>query len=125
MSTRQKCTATTKSGAPCGAWATGDNGLCISHDPARAARLAAARSAGGRARHGRRIGATGDAQPVALRTLADVLALLTQTANDLLTLENSVSRARAMIALAGAWADCYQTTELENRIAALESRVNA
>lgn len=123
MSTRQKCTATTKSGAPCGAWATGDNGLCISHDPARAARLAAARSAGGRARHGRRIGATGDAQPVALRTLADVLGLLEETANDLRQLENSVSRGRALVSLAQAWASCYEVTELENRIAALESRL--
>jgi hypothetical protein len=83
--------------------------------------MAEARRKGGAARHGRRIGPTGDNEPVKLATLADVLALLERTAGDLLQLENSVSRGRALVSLAQAWADCYETSELEKRVAALEA----
>jgi len=98
--------------------------FCIVHSPERAAQVAAARQKGGKARHGRHIGSVGTSAPVQLNELADVLALLGRVADDLYALENSVSRGRALVSLATAWADCYRTTELERRIAALESRQN-
>lgn len=83
--------------------------------------MAAARRRGGRARHGRQVGVTGDTAPVALTTLADVLRLLTTAVNDALLLENSLNRARCLGYLAGIWAGCYETSELEKRVAALEA----
>jgi hypothetical protein len=92
------------------------------HDPSQAPILAAARRAGGRARHGRRIGETGDTPVVELATLADCLALLAATVNDARRLENSIARARCLGFLCGVWADCFETSELERRIAALEQQ---
>jgi hypothetical protein len=122
LSTRKRCTGHRKDGAPCNGWA-GASGLCLSHDPARAGQLAAARANGGRARHGRRIGQTGAGQAVTLLTLADALALLQETANDLRQLENSIQRGRALTALAATWGGLYEASELENRVAALEARL--
>jgi len=87
--------------------------------------MADARRRGGLARHGRRIGATGEAAPVRLVELSDVLALLQRVADDLYQMENSVSRSRALVSVATAWADCYKTSELEARVAAVEARQNA
>jgi hypothetical protein len=83
--------------------------------------MAAARRAGGQARHGRKIGTTGDGPAVVLSSLGDVLALLERAVNDVLTLENSVNRARALGYLAGAWGALYESSELERRVAALEA----
>lgn len=124
MTTRQQCAGVTRAGEPCKGWAVGGSAFCITHAPERAAQLAEARSRGGKARHGRTIGVTGMSEPVTLRSLADVLGLLERTANELAGLENSVSRARAVIGLCTAWATCYETSELERRLAALETRLN-
>lgn len=120
--TRGKCQAIKSNGEPCQSWAVNGSAFCIVHSPAHAAIVAAARQKGGRARHGRTIGTTGEAAPVKLVELADVLALLSRVADDLYAMENSVSRGRALVSLATAWADCYRTTELERRIAALEAQ---
>jgi len=98
-----------------------DSDFCIVHDPARAGAMATARRKGGHARHGRKIGSGGDEAPVALATLADVLQLLARAVNDVLTLENSINRARALGYLAGAWGTLYESSELERRVAALEA----
>lgn len=120
--TRRTCAAVKRDGSPCGSWAVNGSAFCIVHSPTHAAIVAAARQKGGKARHGRHIGVTGTSAPVQLNELADVLALLGRVADDLYALENSVSRGRALVSLATAWADCYRTTELERRIAALEAR---
>ena len=65
-----------------------------------------------------------DVQPVTLATVADVMALLERTANDLAGLENSVARARAFIALASTATKTIEVSELEQRLQALESRMN-
>lgn len=115
------CRAACQNGQPCRAWAVTKAGFCNSHDPTRAGVMADARRRGGRARHGRRVGPTGERAPVKLATLADVLDLLARTADDLLALENSVARGRALVSLAAAWADCYESSELEKRVSALEA----
>lgn len=118
---RKRCQAQRRDGSPCGGWANA-SGYCFAHDPARAGAIAQARRAGGKARHGRRIGATGNGKPVALATLADVLSLLAGAVNDCLALENSLSRARTLGYLAGIWSTCFDTSEIERRLQALEAR---
>jgi hypothetical protein len=118
---RQRCAATRKDGSPCGGYAIAESVYCFSHDPKHAGAIAEARRRGGRARHGRRIGATGDAEAVTLATLDDVLQFLERAVNDVLTLENSINRARALGYLAGAWGTLYESSELERRVAALEA----
>ena len=121
---RRTCCARKKDGSPCQSWAGAGSAFCITHDPARAAQLAEARRKGGRARHGRKVGAVGDSAPVTLASLADVLAILTEAVNEVRALEPGVNKARAVGYLASVWADCYETSELERRVAALEARAN-
>lgn len=120
----QMCIATKANGEPCGAYAVTGSVFCMSHDPSRAARMAQARSAGGRARHGRKVGTPGTSEPVHLAELADVLVLLERVAVDLYGLENSVSRGRALVSVAAAFIDGYKVTELEKRLTAIESRLD-
>lgn len=61
-----QCSATTKKGEQCKAYALADSDFCFTHDPAHAGERAQARSKGGRARHGRILGQTGDIEPVTL-----------------------------------------------------------
>ena len=72
VSTSPKCMARRVDGKPCNG-SPNASGFCLAHDPARAGAIADARRAGGRARHGRRIGTTGDGASVNLATLGDVL----------------------------------------------------
>lgn len=107
-------------------YAVDGSAYCYAHDPTLAAQRAAARRAGGRARHGRKLGSVGvNVEPVTLATVADILTLLETTANDLNLLENSVNRARAFIALATAATKTIEVSEIEQRLQALEERLNA
>jgi hypothetical protein len=121
--TGAKCNAIRRNGTPCQSWAVNGSSYCQAHDPQRAAQMAAARRAGGHARHGRKIGATGQTPTVTLHSMEDVLELLTLAANDVLGLEASINRARALAYIAATWAKCYETSELERRLSALEVRL--
>ena len=117
---RRKCEATTKAGKPCQAWAMDGSNFCFMHDPATVKERAAARSLGGRARHGRNVGATGDTEPVKIENMGDVVQLLNAAVNDLLHLENSIARARAIATLANSLIKALEFAELEDRVTALE-----
>ena len=121
--TQRQCKGTTKAGAPCQSFAVTGSDFCIMHSPERAAAMAVARRAGGLARHGRRVGTTGDEGPVkvTLASMADVLALLERTVNDVLLMENSLSRARVIGSLCTSWGQLWESSELERRVAALEA----
>jgi hypothetical protein len=118
--TAPKCQAITKDGTPCQAYAVEGSDYCFHHDPAQAAHRRAARSKGGRARHGRHIGPVGQAEPVELDTMADVATLLRQAINDTLKLENSLQRARTIGYLAGHFLKALDMAALEQRVIALE-----
>jgi hypothetical protein len=118
--TAKECQATTRQGAPCRAYAVTGSDYCFHHDPARAAERRQARSKGGRARHGRRVGPVGQAEPVKLDDLTDIAALLRRTINDTLRLENSIQRARTIGYLAGHLVKALEMSTLEARITALE-----
>jgi len=118
-----QCSATTKKGEQCKAYALADSDFCFTHDPAHAGERAQARSKGGRARHGRLIGSTGDAEPVRVQSMADVVDLLERTVNDALKMENSLQRARTIATLAGTIVKALQFATLEERVAALEFEI--
>lgn len=122
--TRRTCAAVKRDGSPCGSWAVTGSAFCIVHDPARAATMAEARRRGGRARHGRRIGGMGDVahETVALTGPGDVLRVIEAEVNMLLSLERSISRARAVGALLSVFVQTWESSELERRIAALETQ---
>lgn len=120
---RAHCGATKANGAPCGSFATA-SGYCFLHDPARAGDVADARRKGGAARHGRRVGPVGDAERVTLAGPGDVLRLIESEVNQVLRLETSISRARAVGYLCGVFVATWESSELEGRVAALEGRMN-
>lgn len=116
------CKAKNKRGEPCGSYAVTGGNFCMNHDPARAAQMAAARAKGGRARHGRSIAATAaPGETVRLQSVGDVLCLIERAVNDALAMENSLSRSRTLGTLALAALKAFEVSELENRIAALET----
>jgi len=118
--TAQLCTAITRSGAPCQAHALADSDYCFHHDPARADERRLARSKGGRARHGRRIGPVAQVEPLILEKPQDILALLQQVIHDTRNLENSIQRNRTLGYLCARYSKAYETAVLDARIAELE-----
>jgi hypothetical protein len=120
--TTRACQAKTAAGDKCQAPATA-TGFCFVHDPTRGAERAAARKAGGRARHTPHSDAA--LPPAQIRDLPGVLLLLDYTAGELMVMPNSLQRARALIALAAAYVSALSVGELEERLAALEAAEKA
>ena len=119
------CHGTNRKGEACNAGTRAGSNYCFFHDPAMAEERQKARKRGGRARHGRKVGSTGeDFPPVCLDTVADVLSYLSQAANDLVRLENSVSRNRAMAQLASVAVSVLEVGQMEERLVALEEALN-
>jgi len=118
--TGKRCKATNRKGEPCAAYAVQGSDFCYWHDPERAEARRANSAKGGFARHGRKLGATGDAGPVTLDTVADVLPILAGELTALLSLETSVSRARGVGYLCGVVIKAFEVSELQERVAALE-----
>ena len=110
----------TKGGGRCQNYALAGRPFCFVHDPEKAQARKEARARGGRARHGRTLAHVHDGEPVHIDSLADVAHVLEAELNALLTLEVSVSRARAVGYIAGVLVGVYKDTELEARIARLE-----
>ena len=115
-----RCKALTRAGARCQAYAIKGSVFCYWHDPAQAKARTAARAKGGHARHGRKIGSTGRRGGVRITCAADTLPVVADAINDLLGLEVSISRSRAIGYLAGVVCNVYETTDLTERIEGLE-----
>ena len=117
------CEGVTKRGHRCQNPVLPGRPWCWWHDPDRADDRREARSRGGRARHGRRLGTTNSGELVTISDLGDVVKLLERTINDALRLENSLSRANTIARLASVLCGIYQVSELEARITVLEVAV--
>lgn len=115
-----KCHAKTKSGAACNVPALKGNRYCFTHAPEVSAARAVARKAGG-ARH--RTPHFGDAStiPHEVRTLADANKILAYTLAETVPMENSIARARLLLALYDSFVKSFEVGELEKRIQALEA----
>jgi len=122
---KRKCAGKTKDGKPCNAWAMEGSDYCFMHDPNMVKERAKARSMGGKARHGRKVGITGNEDPLTIETMGDVVKLLEGAVNDCLALENSIARARAIATLAGTLIKALEYATLEERVEALEETLKA
>ena len=118
--TRRLCQATRADGARCRAAPLLESDYCAMHDPAHAEAMAEARRLGGNRRK-REVTLAGAYDFAGLTSVPDLRRLLEVVAFDLLGLDNSVPRARAVIAVVLAGAKLLEVGELEERIAALEA----
>jgi hypothetical protein len=100
-----------------------DSAFCFAHSPSAAPKRAKARQAGGRARAVPRLFEV-PTEPVPLRAVADVVKILEQVTAETLCLRPGADRSRAIGSLLLLALKALETGELENRIAALEERVN-
>jgi hypothetical protein len=119
-----QCKAKTKSGKPCKMRVLKGSSYCFNHAPAAAAQRAAARKRGGEARHNPSAGDPG-AIPAQINSVQDARRILDFVKDELLVLDNTIARNRALIALHDSIAKSIEIGELEERIAALEARLNA
>lgn len=114
------CKGKTKTGAKCGMPALKGESFCFTHSPKAATRRAQAHKLGGaRTRVGH--GSDGANIPDAIRTIAQAMTVLDYVLKELLQLENSLQRSRALIALVGGYVDAVKVGELEARMIAIES----
>lgn len=115
------CKAKTQSGQACRMKALKGSKYCFTHDPGTRAQQAQARKAGGKNRHTAHAGDPGTI-PAQIASLQDAGAILAYTLQELLVMDNSIPRARALLALFDSYVKSFEIGELEQRIAALEQR---
>ncbi len=114
------CAAKTKTGAWCAMAAMKESKYCFSHNPMAATARAKAHKLGGqrtRPDHG----SDGADIPENITTIAQAMKILDYTLRELLQLENSIQRSRALIALVGGYVDAVKVGEIEARMIAIES----
>jgi hypothetical protein len=99
-----------------------DSDWCFNHDPARGADRARARKLGGQ--RGNRSASGPAAEPVPLRSVADVLALVEQVVGDAYAMDLSPERCRVLLTAAGQAMKALEVGEIEARLEALEQRAN-
>lgn len=133
-STGKQCAAITKAGHQCSNAPVAGSEYCFIHAPETARQRSEARKKGGMARHGRAVGSVTSALAVAkaagvsvpkisLKTVDDVQRLLETCANNLLTLEKSIARERALASVAATALEVIKVGNLEDRLRALEERL--
>ena len=113
----RRCAATTKAGTPCQGWAMHGSAYCYQHNPDVLTDRTAARSRGGKARHGRTI--RRDDWPASIDV--DAIVMLQEAQDVAMALEPSVSKARVLGYLAGQTVKVKEFGEIEERLAALEA----
>ncbi len=116
-----QCAAITETGSPCRAQALKGGKLCFTHAPESSAERARAHRLGGQRR---RVGHAGEVGlvPAQVRTSTDVLTVLDYSLQEVLAIENSISRGRLLVALCAVYTQTIRTIEFERRIRSLEDR---
>ena len=121
---QKTCKATTKAGKRCQAKPITGSEYCFSHDNNSAAARAAAHKLGGertRTPHG----ADPAIIPSTITTIQDARQILLYTLQEILPMENSIPRARVLIALFDSYNESIKTGELAERLTAIESILKA
>ena len=124
MNSKRRCQAARANGEPCQAAPQADSRFCWMHDPANAEAAAEARRLGGVRRKREGTGA-GAYEIDGLTSVPQLRRLLEVAAFDILGLENSIARVRAIVAIVLAGAKLLETGELEERVKILEAAVLA
>jgi hypothetical protein len=115
-----KCKARTKNGQPCQAQAIKGSKFCFTHDPSSGAARAKARKRGGERRRVSHYG-NDSVIPKEVKTLEDANKILAYTLAEVVPMENSIARARVLLALFDSFVKSFEIGELEQRLTALES----
>lgn len=116
-----KCHGRTASGQACKMAAGKGGRYCFAHDPAKAAPRAEARKRGGMNSHTPHAGDPATI-PAEIGSLEDAGKILNYVLAELLTMDNGIQRARALLALFDSYVKSFEIGELEKRIQALEAR---
>lgn len=95
--------------------------FCFSHSRTTRAAQAEARKRGGENRHTPHAGNL-ETIPANIASLQDAGTILNYTLAELLAMDNSIPRARALLALFDSFVKSFEIGELEARIQALEAR---
>jgi hypothetical protein len=119
MVAKRACSAITAGGQQCNAVPLRDGTFCLWHDPAHADEVAEGRRLGGLRRR-RETAVLGAYDFEGLGTVAQIRRLVEVAAIDVLSLENSVARARAIAYLAQIAAKLLEVGELEDRLGRIE-----
>ena len=119
-----RCTHELPDGRLCRAWPLRDAPFCFWHAPDREEEAAEARRLGGLRRR-REKTVSGAYDFAGLGSIEAIRRILEIATIDALGLDNSIARARVLIAAVLAAAKLLETGELEERLAALEAVVRA
>jgi hypothetical protein len=95
---------------------------CFNHDPKKSRQRAQARKAGGQARHTPHF-ADLSRLPADVKTIDDANQILAYTLSEVAGMENSIARARVLLALHESFLRAIEIGQHEERIAALEARL--
>ena len=113
------CKALNERGEPCGQQPHADTGLCFWHDPATEREAAEARRLGG-ANHNKEKALQGIYGVEGLATPDEIRRVLELALTGELALENSHNKARVLVQVVNAATRLLETTELAQRLDALE-----
>jgi hypothetical protein len=114
------CKAKTKGGSPCRMKAIQGQRYCFTHDPEQAQARAKARKLGGE-RNRTPHGGSAAELPSKIRTMDDLRAVYDYTLAEIIPMENSIPRARLLLAIVEQGIKLFEVGEIEQRLAALES----
>jgi hypothetical protein len=116
-----KCKAKTGTGQPCKMQPLKGSSYCFTHSPEMGAKRAEAHRKGGERQ---RTPHYGDESiiPREVRTLEDANKILAYTLAETVPMENSIARARLLLALYDSYIKSFEVGELEKRIQLLEAR---
>ena len=120
MAASKTCKAKTSGGNSCKARPLKGRPYCFTHDPQNAKARAQARRKGGERTRTPHAG-NAEALPAQIRTLGDAQMILDYAMAEVLPMENSIARARVLLALFDSYAESIKIGEFEQRIAALEA----
>jgi len=116
------CSARTSDGRPCPATPLRDEPYCFWHSPDHTAEAAEARRLGGMRRR-REKTVSGAYDFAGLESIESIRRILEIATLDALGLDNSIARARVLIAAAMAATNLLKAGEFEERLAAVEAAV--
>ena len=123
MVARRSCTFLMPDGRACRAGPQRDRPFCFAHDPERAEEAAEARRLGGLRR--RKEGTIAVAYDLAVLDSVAGIRRLLDVVTDGIGLENGIARLRVLISATAAATNLLKVGEFEERLAALESVIDA
>ena len=116
----KRCSAKTALGQPCKATPRGDSGLCLWHDPELVEVAKEARRAGGQRRK-REVTVLAAYEVDGLATIPEIRRVVEIAVSELLGMDNSVSRVRALLSAAQVATSLLEKGEFEDRLTAIEA----